>query len=99
MMVSKKAKPHRGKQPTMRSSKKLARLRTLVSLFAMLPLANCAQMMDFAGIEPKGTVTVSPDSFCLIAQPITWSTKDTDQTIEQVKEHNAVFKRLCRGKN
>jgi hypothetical protein len=52
-------------------------------------------MMDFAGIEPKGTMPVNADSFCLIAQPISWSTKDTDSTIEGVKEHNAVGKRLC----
>jgi len=51
-------------------------------------------MMDFAGIEPKGSV-VNADSFCLVALPISWSTKDTDETIEQVKEHNAVGKRLC----
>jgi hypothetical protein len=34
-------------------------------------------------------------SFCEIAKPIAWSARDTDSTIEQVKEHNAVGAALC----
>ena len=33
--------------------------------------------------------------FCVAAKPIYWSTKDTDKTIWQVKEHNASGKVLC----
>lgn len=33
--------------------------------------------------------------FCQAAQPIRWSARDTDKTIEQVKEHNAVGRELC----
>lgn len=66
----------------------------LASLCVTLPAGACGSLMDFAGIELKGTAT-NADSFCLIAEPISWSTKDTDQTIQQVKEHNAVGKRLC----
>jgi hypothetical protein len=33
--------------------------------------------------------------FCRAAEPIYWSAKDTDKTIAQVKEHNAVGKKLC----
>jgi hypothetical protein len=34
-------------------------------------------------------------SFCDIARPITWSTRDTPETVLEVKAHNAVGKRLC----
>ncbi len=34
-------------------------------------------------------------SFCQVAKPIAWSSRDTDPTIEQVKEHNAVGAALC----
>jgi hypothetical protein len=33
--------------------------------------------------------------FCTVAKPILWSAKDSDATIEQVKEHNAVGAVLC----
>lgn len=38
------------------------------------------------------------ETFCAIAQPITWSTRDTDQTIREVKSHNATGVALCRWK-
>jgi hypothetical protein len=34
-------------------------------------------------------------SFCQVAKPMVWSLRDTDSTIEQVKEHNAVGAALC----
>ena len=39
--------------------------------------------------------TVGTDAFCSIAKPITWSVHDTDETIREVKEHNAVYTKLC----
>lgn len=33
---------------------------------------------------------------CKSVKPITWEDADTDATIREVKEHNAVYKRLCR---
>lgn len=52
------------------------------------------------GVEPKSLAVaqapvVNSDTFCLIAQPIAWSSKDTPETIEAVKEHNAIGVRLC----
>jgi hypothetical protein len=39
-------------------------------------------------------------TFCDGAKPIYWSKKDTDKTIWQIKEHNAVGKQSCGwGKN
>jgi hypothetical protein len=32
---------------------------------------------------------------CLAFRPITWSRKDSDKTIRQVREHNAVWEALC----
>lgn len=34
-------------------------------------------------------------AFCAIAKPITWSSRDTPETVLEVKAHNAVGKRLC----
>lgn len=63
-------------------------------------LAGCAALQDMMGVEPKDLAAaqapvVNSDSFCLIAQPIAWSSKDTPETIEQVKEMNALGVRLC----
>lgn len=33
--------------------------------------------------------------FCDVARPIFWSDGDTSDTIEAVKEHNSVGKKLC----
>lgn len=41
----------------------------------------------------KGRIKAAP--FCKVAEPIYWSGRDTDQTIKQAKEHNAVGKSLC----
>ena len=43
----------------------------------------------------KGPTSTGAASFCKVAEPIYWSGKDTDKTIAQVKEHNAVGKKLC----
>ena len=62
----------------------------LVAVFAvlLLSLMSCSQTSS----------TVTSD-FCLIAEPIRYSkSKDTAETVAQVREHNAVWKRLCDGK-
>jgi len=33
--------------------------------------------------------------FCVLAEPITWSQKDTPDTISQVKIHNAKWRSVC----
>lgn len=35
-------------------------------------------------------------NYCQITRPITWSSKDTRLTKEQVDTHNRTWKRLCR---
>jgi hypothetical protein len=37
----------------------------------------------------------SDASFCVVAKPIAWSAHDSDETILQVKEHNAAGSALC----
>lgn len=46
-------------------------------------LAGCARMTVSAGTE------------CLRWEPIAWSVNDTDETIRQVKAHNAVYQSIC----
>lgn len=44
----------------------------------------------------KTTATAVTDVDCDAFQPVQWSKKDTLKTVEQVKEHNAVWRSLCR---
>ena len=42
------------------------------------------------------TGTVATDAIaCSAFEPIRWSAKDTDETIRQVKGHNAAWKAAC----
>ena len=43
----------------------------------------------------KTMVSAGTSVDCLAFQPVRWSKSDTLQTIEQVREHNAVWKSLC----
>ena len=46
---------------------------------------------------PASTLKEQPlTSACTVFGPIYWSAKDTDDTIKQVKEHNAAGKELCK---
>ena len=53
-------------------------------------LYGCATMMDSSAPTESGA------SFCAVARPFLWSDRDTDKTIRQAKEHNAVGAVLCR---
>ncbi len=57
-------------------------------------------MTGFAAINLVAGCATSPlvggpNTFCKIAEPITWSSRDTDETIGEVKSHNAVGKAIC----
>jgi hypothetical protein len=42
------------------------------------------------------TASVATDAVaCSAFEPIRWSRRDTDNTIRQVKEHNAAWKTVC----
>lgn len=64
-------------------SKKL--LLPVIGLISLL-LTGCVSTTGSGG-----TKTV-----CLATKPITWSKQDTDQTIKEVKAHNAAWKAVCK---
>lgn len=67
-------------------------LRASMLLCAMLTLTSCEHLTGSGETE---TPIAGADTFCRVAQPITWSSRDTDETIREVKAHNAVGVRLC----
>lgn len=60
-----------------------------------IPLASCATMTGSGGIEAPPDFKSA--SFCTLAKPISWSAKDTAETVGQIKQHNAVWTTLCQG--
>lgn len=72
------------------------KLRSLLAVMLVgitsLTLTGCVTTTGSAG----RTSTSGKASFCAVAEPIYWSAKDTEKTIAQVKEHNAVGKQLCK---
>jgi len=59
-------------------------------LIALITMSSCRMM----GIN----AATDADWFCLAFLPIQWSANDTDQTIIEVKKHNAVWTSLCNNK-
>lgn len=60
----------------------------LLATALMLTLASCAS-------QTASNETDAARLFCTVARPITWASADTDQTIREIKAHNAVGARLC----
>lgn len=62
--------------------------RKLAATLLLVSLTGCATT----------TVSNAPSVLCAPSgalKPITWSDRDTDDTIAQIKEHNAVWKAVC----
>lgn len=57
----------------------------------LLGILPACSTMTTASSAPTNATKVACQSFA----PITWSGKDTPQTVVQVKEHNAAGKELC----
>lgn len=73
-------------------SPKRKRLALLLSV--TLPLAACTSLTATGGTDlpPEvDPVKVACEAF----GPISWSYRDTDETIREVKSHNASWKELC----
>lgn len=70
---------------------RLTRSAPMCALLFLLSLSGCATTTGSSGPTSPPVV----DSFCALAKPIYWSAKDTDETIAQAKEHNAVWKSRC----
>lgn len=65
------------------------KLQTMPAIaFALFLASGCANVTPFPGTNGELT-------FCQGAKPLRWSQMDTDDTIVQIKELNAVGVRLC----
>jgi outer membrane biogenesis lipoprotein LolB len=61
-------------------------MRYVAATLSLLLLTGCA--------TTTGTVETN-SAVCSVWRPVTWSTKDTDQTIREVKVSNARRKGYC----
>lgn len=59
----------------------------MLALALMLPLIGCASQTG-SGAKTKSAIC---DQFA----PIRWSVSDTDESLKQIKAHNAVGKAIC----
>ena len=77
--------------------------KTCALIWTGVVLIGCATMTASGGgtdppagtDSPTGADKLGRAAFCDVAEPIRWADQDTDATIAQVKEHNAVGVRLC----
>ena len=69
-----------------------------IALMAMFPALQACQTAR----QPIPTAATEQDRAqtegwaCLAFRPISWSMKDTPQTAEQIRAHNAVWDAVCR---
>lgn len=59
-------------------------------MLSMSVLTGCASLTSLSGTNTAA---------CAVWQPISWSKKDTDQTITEVKINNARREGFCKGSN
>lgn len=65
------------------------RMRLALLLSATLPLAGCQSL------TPTGAIRVV-DTSCTAFRPITYSSRDTEQTQSEARGHNAAWDALCK---
>lgn len=61
-------------------------MRAVLLLTPLLTLPGCVTTTGSAGTDVVA---------CAAFEPIRWSVKDTDETIRQVKGHNAAWRAVC----
>jgi hypothetical protein len=61
-------------------------MRAALPLMLLPILAGCATTMASVGTDAVA---------CSAFEPIRWSERDTEETIRQVKGHNAAWKAIC----
>jgi outer membrane PBP1 activator LpoA protein len=68
-----------------------------IMIKAFLPLIVIGLLLtSCASFKPQSDSSVlSVTTFCTTARAIYWDKEDTRETISQIKEHNAVGKKLC----
>ncbi len=57
-------------------------------------LVPLAVLLTLTGCQTTTPIAVT-DTACLAFEPITYSSKDTTLTSQQVRQHNAAFRSLC----
>lgn len=67
------------------------RSRRVTALALTLMLAGCSTTTGFGGTDARGVAMTRTalDLVCVTFPPISWSMRDTPETIAQVKAHNA----------
>lgn len=74
------------------------RLRAIACVMSLpLILGGCASLTSFAEAltaKPAETVDVNAVA-CASFTPITWADEDTDDTLAQIRAHNAAWRALC----
>jgi len=76
----------------MKSSNRPKPLALLCAIALASTLTACAKTTGTAGINPGVAFA------CKTFAPISWSKRDTDETIIVVKQHNAAYAVVCPGK-
>lgn len=67
----------------------------LLLLSVILPMVGSCRTISGDGISTSDARAASILVACASFQPITWSSKDTPQTIREAKAHNAAGKAVC----
>lgn len=72
----------------------------LFVMACVLTLTACQTMTDLSAPIPQASQTAVGQApiemtSCALFGPISWVDDDTAQTKTEVKEHNAVYKRVC----
>ncbi len=67
--------------------------RATVQMLLMAALASCQTTRPTAGVAIDADPVA--DWVCLVFLPVTWSRKDSQETIQQIRAHNAVWQSLC----
>ena len=70
--------------PSISFARRAMRAAPLLTLLPILP--GCATTTASVGTDAVA---------CSAFEPIRWSKKDTEETIRQVKEHNAAWAAMC----
>lgn len=65
--------------------------------FALASLTSCDLTLRQSALRTSLSVPTKPtNEFCALYKPVHWSAHDTDQTIVEVKQNNAVWVKFCK---
>lgn len=72
--------------------------RMLLTLLVVPFLATCGHQTSTSGLEANGPpVQLVKPSICRLTSALTWSPRDTTETIKEIKTFNAKWDALCSG--